>query len=257
MTDPQLHPAHRPFPALLRAAAWHGRADAAVLAPLPGARPTTEAVRTAVAHLTTAGVVEVFTAALAPDEQAPFASAGFAHHEHLHLLGHPLGDLPPRGGANLRRGWRGDYPAVLALDSLAFDGFWRFDRRALNEARAATPTGRFRVAPAETGGIAGYTVVGAGPPGVDHGGRAARHPAGPGRRRRRTAYLQRLAVHPDHQRRGTGTALVADALWWARRRGATELLVNTQERNVEALRLYLRLGFTPQSHGLDVLRWAT
>jgi len=81
-------------------------------------------------------------------------------------------------------------------------------------------------------------------------------PAAGRQRRQRTAYLQRLAVHPDHQGRGIGTSLIADGLWWATRRGATELLVNTQERNGGALRLYEHLGFRRATAGLDVLRWA-
>lgn len=251
MTDPRTHLARRPFHHVLRVAPWHGRPDAAVVAPVPSTRATTDEVRTALTHLTASGVTEIFTAALAPDEQVPFTQAGFAHHEHLHLLRHALADTPAGGSARLRRGWRGDYPAVLALDALAFDEFWRFDRRALAEARAATPTGRFRVAQHD-GDLAGYAVVGAGVAVVDHDDR---RPAGQARRRRRTAYLQRLAVHPDHQGHGVGTALIADALAWARRRGATELLVNTQERNVGALRLYCRLGFAQQPFGLDVLRW--
>ena len=252
MTDPRTHLSRRPFHHVLRVAPWHGRRDAAVVAPVPGTRAAAEDVRTALTHLSATGVTEVFTAALAPDEQAPFTGAGFVHHEHLHLLRHALDDTPARGGTRLRRGWRGDYADVLALDALAFDGFWRFDRRTLAEARAATPTGRFRVAVVD-GDLAGYVVVGAGVTVVDH---EERRPSAPTHRRRRTAYLQRLAVHPDHQRRGVGTALIADALWWARRRRATELLVNTQERNLGALRLYRRLGFAQQPLGLDVLRWA-
>lgn len=249
MTDPRTHPDRHPVPPALRTTPWHGRRDIAVLAPVPGRVPTTTDVVAAVTVLADSGVAEVFTPALGPEEQSPFTGAGFGHLEHLHLLRHDLDALPPRSTAPLRRGWRGDYPAVLALDAEAFDRFWRFDRQALSEARAATPTGRFRVSPAQGRGISGYAVTGAGHPMAPHGGT----PVGG---RRRTAYLQRLAVRPDHQGRGTGTALITDALWWARRRGATELFVNTQERNEGALRLYLRLGFTPQPHGLDVLRWA-
>ena len=66
-------------------------------------------------------------------------------------------------------------------------------------------------------------------------------------------YLQRLAVDPAHQGHGLGTALVLDALWWLRRRGATSTLVNTQEANDAALALYERLGFRRQAEGLAVL----
>ncbi len=253
MTDPHTSSTRRTFHHTLRVVPWHGRSDAVSVVPVPGTRATADDVQVALAHLRAAGVNEVFTAALAPDEQVPFARSGFAPHEHLHLLRHPLDDLPPRGGASLRRGWRGDYPAVLTLDRLAFDVFWRFDRRALTEARAATPSGRFRVAHSPGGGIGGYAITGVGV--TSHRPDRPR-PAGPTDARQRSAYLQRLAVHPDQQGKGLGTALVADAAWWARRRGATELLVNTQERNADALRLYRRLGFAPHTDGLDVLRWA-
>ena len=71
-------------------------------------------------------------------------------------------------------------------------------------------------------------------------------PAGPGR----AGYLQRLAVHPDHQRAGLGGALVVDGLRWLRRWGAKEVLVNTQEGNEPAVRLYEALGFQLRPDGL-------
>jgi hypothetical protein len=46
---------------------------------------------------------------------------------------------------------------------------------------------------------------------------------------------------------------VADGLWWAARRGATSVLVNTQERNSGARALYEHLGFVLEPDGLAVL----
>jgi hypothetical protein len=66
-------------------------------------------------------------------------------------------------------------------------------------------------------------------------------------------YLQRLAVDPAEHRHGVGRALVLDSLAWLRRHGATSVLVNTQESNRAALRLYEDLGFEREPHGLDVL----
>ena len=85
---------------------------------------------------------------------------------------------------------------------------------------------------ADDGGITGYAITG---------------------RAGALGYLQRLAVHPDHQHRGIGSALVTDALWWAKRRGAEAVLVNTQESNHVALALYERLGFDFEPDGLAVL----
>ena len=56
--------------------------------------------------------------------------------------------------------------------------------------------------------------------------------------------------------RGLGAALVVDGLRWLRRWGAKEVLVNTQEGNDAAVRLYERLGFRLQPDGLAVLRRA-
>ena len=67
------------------------------------------------------------------------------------------------------------------------------------------------------------------------------------------AYLQRLAVLPERQRRGIGFALVLDGLVWARRRGATSMLVNTQETNQAAVDLYEHMGFRREAYGLAVL----
>ncbi|MFN8017380.1 MAG: GNAT family N-acetyltransferase [Acidimicrobiales bacterium] len=120
---------------------------------------------------------------------------------------------------------------MLAIDARAFDAFWTLDRGGLEDAIRATPVARSRVA--VDGAIAGYAIT----------GRAASR-----------GYLQRLAVDPDRHRRGIGTALVADSLHWLQRTGANVAVVNTQEHNEAALALYLATGFTPEPHGLTVLR---
>ncbi len=257
MTRPHLPRTLRRHEAALRVSPWRGRSDIVVAGPVPGVVPSVDQVHSTIEQLHASGVSEVYTTALGPPEAEPFIAAGFAHREHLVLLRHDLRVLPePRPGTHhrLRRGWRRDYPAVLEVDTLAFDGFWQFDHRALVEARNATPISRFRVAttpgkddhraterssgethPTTTSStVMGYAVTG---------------------RANRTCYLQRLAVHPDHHGLGTGTALVCDALQWARERRADDLLVNTQEGNTGALDLYLGLGFANQASGLDVLHW--
>lgn len=186
------------------------------------------------------------TGALAPSEQNGFLAAGFRVREHLHLLVHDLAHLRALAERSaqravrprLRRARRGDRAAVLAVDAAAFDDFWRLDDPGLDEAQAATPVSRLRVAETATAGgafgVAGYAVCGrAGPRG----------------------YLQRLAVLPSAQRAGVGTALVIDGLSWMRRRGAQRAAVNTQEGNASALALYEHLGFERQAEGLAVLAY--
>lgn len=180
------------------------------------------------------GVRRAITPALSSWDAQPFLGAGFTIHEYLHLLARPL-DNPfdkPRHKARLAAPWHRS--GALAVDAASFEPFWRFDLAALNEARRATPSHRFRVITEERRVVA-YAI---------HGRAGAR------------GYLQRLAVLPDAEGRGFGTSLVIDGLSWLRRRGAAEVLVNTQEHNSRALGLYQHLGFVLQSEKLSVLSWA-
>lgn len=183
--------------------------------------------------LTSHGVREAVTPALAPLDAQPFYQAGFEHYEHLHLLSRRLFTKPDRPQMNSKAGRRWHLSTVLDIDRRAFDDFWRFDKVALNEARHATPTSRYRVISIDRK-IVGYHVTGR----AGHRG-----------------YLQRLAVDPDHAGNGIGTALVFDCLTWLHQHKAHEALVNTQERNQRALQLYERHGFVRQAEGLVVLSW--
>jgi ribosomal protein S18 acetylase RimI-like enzyme len=177
------------------------------------------------------GYHSVLTGALARREQQGFLEDGFAVHEELHLLAHEPEPPPVPGGVRLRRGHRWDRSRTLDVDSRAFPPFWRLDATGLEEALAATPQARYRVA-AGGGEVVGYAVAGrAGPRG----------------------YLQRLAVEPGASGSGLGTALVVDALRWMRARQVKRAVVNTQVANERALGLYLHLGFRLQPSGLAVL----
>jgi ribosomal protein S18 acetylase RimI-like enzyme len=56
-------------------------------------------------------------------------------------------------------------------------------------------------------------------------------------------HLARLAVLPDFQGMGIGSALVQDLLWYFRRRGAQRVTVNTQKDNLASLAVYRKAGF--------------
>jgi len=215
----------------LRVGPWRGDAEIAYIAPIPGRPPSVHSVGECVRLLEGRGFRSALTSALTPAEQEAFLDLQFTIHEHLHLLRHPLdGPITP-ALIPTRRGRRRDRAEVLEVDHGAFNPFWRFDQAGLDDARQATPSSRFRVIDDE-GTVAGYAVTG---------------------RAGTISYLQRLAVHPERQGRGFGTALTRDALQWAQRRGARSMLVNTQERNRVALSLYEHLGFVLEHDGLDVL----
>ena len=230
----------------LRAGPWRGDPDVAYLNPVPGSPlPSPEFIRRCMRTLSTQGYDRVVTGALSPSEQASFRAAGFVPSEELHLLGHDLRLVPPvtaltasGSPVGLRRAGRVDRPSVLALDARAFDTFWRLDEPGLEEALSATPHSRFRVATIADAAapdferIAGYAIT----------GRAGRR-----------GYLQRLAVDPDVQRAGIGSALVLDALRWLKRWRVDRAMVNTQLQNARALALYERLGFRRETVGLAVL----
>ena len=220
----------------LRVRPWQGDNGVAHVAPVGdflGPLTAGDVVRS-LGDLRRAGYRSAITAALHRADRGPFLEAGFVETERLHLLQHPFALLhaaSPPPGVELRRGRRRDHAEVLAVDAAAFAPFWRLDEAGLAEALTATTSVHFQVA-RRGGGVVGYAVC----------GRAGAR-----------GYVQRLAVDPGDQGRGTGAALLYDGLRWLRRWGARDALVNTQVGNDRSLRLYHRAGFVLQADGLAVL----
>jgi ribosomal protein S18 acetylase RimI-like enzyme len=222
----------------VRTGPWRGDRTVAFLAPTPmQPSPSAECIRRCLAVLAERGFRRVVTGALSPFEQTGFLAAGFQVEEELHLLAHDLSALPPAPPAVVpfRRVRRRDRDGVLAVDHLAFPPFWQLDEPGLDDALAATPKVRFRLAehhPELRTGISGYAIC----------GRAADR-----------GYVQRLAVHPALHGRGLGRGLMVDGMRWMKRRGVRRAVVNTQIGNDTALELYQRLGFRLEPVGLSVL----
>ena len=215
---------------------WRGDSPIALLSPASdGPLPSASFLERCLSTLARDGYTAVVTPALSRPEQAPFLAAGFREQERLRLLSHDLQHLPPAPDAPLRRAVEGDRPGVLAVDAASFSPFWRLDEWSLQDALDATPSTRFRVAalPGRSEPVVGYAVCG---------------------RTQRRGYVQRLAVQPEWQGRGMGSALVLDGLRWMKRRGVERAVVNTQLDNQPARSLYVRLGFREQPEGLAVLR---
>jgi ribosomal protein S18 acetylase RimI-like enzyme len=67
------------------------------------------------------------------------------------------------------------------------------------------------------------------------------------------AHLARLAVLPDQQGKGVGTALVLDLLNRVKQPLIHEVTVNTQQDNPNSIRLYQKLGFVLTGESFPIL----
>jgi len=131
--------------------------------------------------------------------------------------GYTAGILPVC--ADIRAMTLEDLPAVAALDAAAFSPLWQNPidalAKAFGQAQVAT------VAEDEHG-LAGYQISTANPFG---------------------AHLARLAVRPDAQGKGFGSAIIQELIWRLNAQNITRLTVNTQSNNAASLALYRKLGF--------------
>jgi ribosomal protein S18 acetylase RimI-like enzyme len=213
-----------------RLGSWRGERRVAQLSPVASTPLSAAFVSHCLGRLRAGGYTSVISTALPAAECQGFLGAGFDVREELHLLSHDLEDVP-RPPPGLRTVRRHDHPAILDLDSIAFEPFWQLGMDGLDDALRATPHVRFRMA-GHRQQVTGYVLAGS------NGA---------------IGYLQRLAVHPSARGAGLGRALVSDGLWWMRRHGVRRALVNTQRHNQAALALYRACGFRLQPDALCVL----
>jgi len=115
-----------------------------------------------------------------------------------------------------------DLVALVALDALTFHPLWQNSVETLQRWQAALPYFVVAVAGQEPIGYCYCSVEVAG-----------------------YGHLIRIAVHPAWQRRGVGSRLLAEALQFFRRAGATSVTLNTQQQNEKAQGLYQKFGFEP------------
>jgi ribosomal protein S18 acetylase RimI-like enzyme len=73
----------------------------------------------------------------------------------------------------------------------------------------------------------------------------------------RTGYVHMMAVLPDFRKRGLGAALLNACLSYFSAQGWRDAVLDTESARVEAIRLYLRNGFSPFAEiPGDEARWA-
>lgn len=188
----------------------------------------------ACAHrLHTLGAPAVMSPPLARSSRKPWESAGFSPFVELALMRLDLGGpvSPPQHLVVREDDY--DLDLMLAVDTAAFDEFWRFSRAALVESLQATSKSAVFVIRDGDLGITGYAIVGYG---------------------HAISYLQRVAVNPTWQGSGMGRSLIRAVARSARRQGSKALLLNTQLDNLSATGLYETEGYVQLPDSLSVLR---
>lgn len=112
-----------------------------------------------------------------------------------------------------------DTPALLGIEAACFEDLWRYDGVAFREIAATHP---YFVVAELNGQVVGYqfnTVD------ADAG------------------YLVRIAVHPSVNGQGIGARLMAEAMRFFAHARVSHIMLNTQENNTHAHRLYEWFGF--------------
>jgi ribosomal-protein-alanine N-acetyltransferase len=124
-----------------------------------------------------------------------------------------------------------DVEGVVAVEDLTFDQLWRHDAATFLDVSRTYP---YFVVAEDDAGICGYQYNA-----VDT----------------MTGYLVRIAVHPRAQGRGVGARLMAEAVRYFQQRRVWRIVLNTEETNTRAHRLYEYFGFhRVEPHGFVLAR---
>jgi ribosomal protein S18 acetylase RimI-like enzyme len=156
---------------------------------------------------------------------------GFYHHQDILVLAwETSSDHPPTPGVSIRPLLITDLDAVQLLDELAFEPLWQISLSTLT--RSYQQSAYSTIAEID-GEIVGYQISTA---------------------TTFSAHLARLAVMPNKQRSGIGTALLNDLQSHFHRQRLRFITVNTQSDNHASLALYERHGFLRSGERFPVYR---
>lgn len=180
--------------------------------------------------LTEQGADSVFSPALYESATRVWTKAGFRRADRLAImersLSAPITD-PVRFVTEADPVW----DQIEAIDRASFQGFWRMSLDGLQEALGST---RQSVLLTIGEPAVGYIIIGS---------------------QWGVAYLQRIAVHPDHSGDGLGSDLVRAGALWARKTSARTMILNVRDENEAARSLYSKEGFGSTTTTLQLLRY--
>ncbi|HEX7736373.1 MAG TPA: GNAT family N-acetyltransferase [Ktedonobacteraceae bacterium] len=153
--------------------------------------------------------------------RAPLLQRGFKPFRQLYAYDKFDYSIPTEGNqeVRLRRAETRDIPVLLSLEELCFEQLWRYDAASFADIIFTHPY--FVVAELD-GQVIGYQFNA-----LDG----------------EYGYLVRIAVHPAYNGRAIGARLMAEAMRFFKNARSTRIMLNTQEENTHAHRLYEWFGF--------------
>ena len=157
---------------------------------------------------------------------------GFALHRLLYAYDKYDYNVPAIGNPAvlLRPAEKRDIPALLTIEEACFEDFWRYDALSFEDIAATHP---YFVVAELNGNIVGYQF------------NALEDEAG---------YLVRIAVHPSVSGQGVGVRLMSEAIAFFQKEHILRIMLNTQDDNLRAHRLYEWFGFVRINQTGFVLR---
>jgi ribosomal protein S18 acetylase RimI-like enzyme len=151
----------------------------------------------------------------------PLLDRGFTPFRQLYAYDKFDYHIPSAGNQNvqIRRAELRDIPALLGLEELCFEQIWRYDASSFVDIMHTHP---YFVVAELAGQMVGYQFNA-----LDG----------------EYGYLVRIGVHPELHSQGIGARLMAEAVRFFQSAHSIRIMLNTQEENTHAHRLYEWFGF--------------